>query len=107
MSGPPGIARLFYETSQADLRIVVWFAVMVNVNLAILNLLPIPVLDGGHLVFATLARLRGRELPQKIVGALQGAFAIALICLMLYVSFRDVKTWVRDAREDDTPAQQR
>lgn len=107
MSGPPGIARVFYETAQADLRVVVWFAVLVNVNLAVLNLLPIPVLDGGHLLFATLGRLRGRELPHQLVGWLQGAFAVALIGLMLYVSFRDVRTWVNDAREDEVPAQRR
>lgn len=100
LSGPPGIIRIFHITSQIDIRLVIWFAILVNVNLAILNLLPIPVLDGGHIVFATLAKLRGKNLPQGFITGTQAGFMILLFSLMIYVSFFDIHRWVRDSREE-------
>ena len=58
LSGPPGIIRVINELSKIDIRHVIWFVCLLNINLAIINLLPIPVLDGGHIAFATLAKLR-------------------------------------------------
>ena len=52
LSGPVGIIRVFHLAAQADIRIVLWFTILVNINLAVFNLLPIPVLDGGHMLFA-------------------------------------------------------
>ena len=66
LSGPVGIIRVFHATAQSDIRLVLWFTILVNVNLAIFNLLPIPVLDGGHMLFATIGRLRGRALPAEL-----------------------------------------
>ncbi|MGH8019313.1 MAG: RIP metalloprotease RseP, partial [Opitutaceae bacterium] len=101
MSGPPGIVRVLFVTSQIDIRIMIWVTILINVNLAVFNLLPIPVLDGGHMLFATLGKLRGRALPARFIAASQSAFMILLFSLMLFVSFRDVGRWVRDNREDD------
>ncbi len=98
LSGPIGIARVFHITAQADIRYVLWFTIVVNVNLAIFNLLPLPVLDGGHMLFATIGRLRGRALPQGFIHAAQSVFVACLLAMMLYVSFFDVKRIARDAR---------
>lgn len=102
LSGPPGIARAYLALSE-NFRLVLWFTILINVNLAILNLLPIPVLDGGHMLFATIAKLRGRALPPSLVQNLQGVFIVLLFSLMIYVSFFDIRRWVRDSRTD--PAQ--
>ncbi|TVR50717.1 MAG: PDZ domain-containing protein [Puniceicoccaceae bacterium] len=100
MSGPPGIARVLYLTSQIDLRLLLWVTILINVNLALLNLLPIPVLDGGHMLFATLSKLFRRPLPQNFIAGTQGAFMVMLLGLMLYVSFNDITRWVGDSRAE-------
>ena len=96
LSGPPGIIRVINDLSRIDIRHVIWFVCLLNINLAILNLLPIPVLDGGHIAFATLAKLRGRALPPNLIAATQGIFMILLFSLMIYVSFFDVRRWQGD-----------
>ncbi|BET67021.1 sigma E protease regulator RseP [Opitutales bacterium ASA1] len=101
MNGPPGIVRVLFVTSQIDIRITIWVTILININLAVFNLLPIPVLDGGHMLFATLAKLRGRALPAKFIAASQSAFMLLLFSLMIFVSFRDVGRWFRDSREDE------
>ncbi len=101
LSGPIGIARIFHLTAQADVRLVLWFTILVNVNLAIFNLLPLPVLDGGHMLFATIGKLRGRALPAGFIQAVQSAFVLLLLMMMIYVSFFDVRRIARDV----TPAE--
>ncbi len=104
LSGPLGIARVFHMTAQADIRLVLWFTILVNVNLAIFNLLPLPVLDGGHMLFATISRLRGRALPVSFVHGLQTAFVMVLLSMMLYVTFFDVRRIARDVKPDEPKA---
>lgn len=98
LMGPVGIVRTFHFFSTEDLRRAIWFAVLLNVNLAILNLLPIPVLDGGHMLFATLAKLRKRPLPINLVASVQGTFMILLLSLMLYIVFFDSRRWYADVQ---------
>jgi len=78
---------------------------LVNVNLAILNLMPIPVLDGGQIVFATIGHLRGQALPLGFVTAAQSVFFVLLISMILYVSIFDVRRWARDSREERAQVQ--
>jgi len=100
LSGPIGIARALHQQAQWDIRRALWFVILVNVNLAIFNLLPIPVLDGGQILFATIGRIRRRELPTNFIMATQSAFFIILMSLIVYVSFFDVKRWARDSRAE-------
>lgn len=100
LSGPLGIGRIYWDASQAGIRFVLWIAILVNVNLAIFNLLPIPVLDGGHIVFATVARLRGRPLPFNFVAATQSVFIVLLFTMIIYVTaFGDIRRWRADVQE--------
>jgi regulator of sigma E protease len=62
------------------------------------------VLDGGHMLFATIGRLRGRALPATFIQNVQGAFVVALLSMMLYVSFFDVRRIARSGREDNPTA---
>ncbi len=104
MSSPLGIGSRMYQLAQVDFRLLLWFVIFVNVNLAIFNLLPIPVLDGGQMLFATIGRLRNRELPANFIIATQSAFFVLLMSMILYVGFFDVKRLSRDAKAD-RPAQ--
>ena len=107
LSGPIGIARVFHMTAQTDIRLVLWFTILVNVNLAIFNLLPLPVLDGGHMLFATIGKLRGRALPAGFIQGVQTAFVMVLFSMLLYVSFFDARRIVRDVKSGEpevTPA---
>lgn len=105
LSGPVGIARGFHSMAQVDIRLVLWFTILVNVNLALFNLLPIPVLDGGHMAFATIGRLRGRNLPPQFIATTQSVFMVLLFTMILYVSSYDIRRWVRDVRADRAPAE--
>jgi regulator of sigma E protease len=106
LTGPIGIAREFHRQAKWDFRRVLWFTILLNVNLAIFNLLPIPVLDGGQMVFATIARLRGRALPLNFVMTAQSVFMVLLLSMAIYVSIFDLRRWARDAKAEhaDTPA---
>ncbi|MDG1892179.1 MAG: RIP metalloprotease RseP [Verrucomicrobiota bacterium] len=93
LSGPVGIMRIYYMLFQSDYgwRLALWFSVILNVNLAILNLLPIPVLDGGHIVMACIEGIIRRPIPFFILNYVQTGFALLVICYMAYVSFFDVQ----------------
>ena len=101
LNTPIGIAYQVDRLARADLRLVLWFSIMVNINLAIMNLLPIPVLDGGHIVFASIARLRGRQLPFELIAKIQAVFMILLFSMFLYVGFHDVVRIGRDMKENN------
>jgi regulator of sigma E protease len=101
LSGPIGIAREFHRQAQWDFRRVLWFTILININLAIFNLLPIPVLDGGHILFATIGKIRGRALPVNLIAAAQSIFIVLLLSMMLYVTvFGDLRRWASDSRAD-------
>lgn len=91
LSGPVGIFAMLASFVNTDWRLALSFLVLLNLNLAVLNLLPIPVLDGGHIVMALLEKLRGRPLNLKLVEYTTTAFALLLISFMLYVTFFDIK----------------
>jgi regulator of sigma E protease len=99
VSGPVGIVHIFHAAAEAGIRAVLRITILINVNLAILNLLPVPVLDGGQIVFATIGKLRGRALPPNFIMTAQSVFMVLLLSLVVYISFFDVRRWSRDARE--------
>ncbi|MGD9896334.1 MAG: RIP metalloprotease RseP [Candidatus Methylacidiphilaceae bacterium] len=93
LSGPVGIMRLYYLLFQSPYgwRLALWFSVLFNVNVALLNLLPIPVLDGGHILLSLTEWVRGRPLSLRLLEALQVIFATLIIGFILYVTFFDVQ----------------
>ncbi len=100
LSGPIGIGKIYWDASEAGIRYVLYIAILVNVNLAIFNLLPIPVLDGGHMMFATIGRLRGRALPVNFIAAAQSIFVILLFSMIIYVSVFDVRRIANDVKAE-------
>jgi regulator of sigma E protease len=96
MSGPIMIGRIYYLLfdSEDGWKLALWFSVILNVNLAILNMLPIPVLDGGHIVLAMIEGARRKPVNMKILEWVQTACATLIIGYMLYVSFFDIGDWI-------------
>ena len=93
LSGPVGIGRIYYLLFQSERgwQLALWFSVILNVNLAILNLLPIPVLDGGHIVLALIESVRRKPVNIRVLEVIQTSCAVVIIGYMLYITFFDVQ----------------
>jgi regulator of sigma E protease len=93
ISGPIMIMQTYYRLFDSDFgwQLALWFSVVFNVNLALINLLPIPILDGGHIVLAMIEAIRRRPINIRVLEVIQGACALLLIGFMLYVSFYDAQ----------------
>ena len=111
LSGAVRIVNIYYLLflSEQGIRLALWFSVVLNINLAFLNLLPLPVLDGGHIVMAGIEALAGRPLRPQILKWIQTSFALALMSFILYLTFFDLQdaTWRRPKSEPLTFAPER
>ena len=90
LGGPVMIAEGLYHQVRHDGWDAIGFLRFLNVNLAVLNLLPIPVLDGGLIFFALIALIFRRPVPRKIVDGLSIVFMYLFLALMLTLVWRDV-----------------
>jgi regulator of sigma E protease len=102
LGGAVMIIRLYSNLFENEhgWQLVLWFSVVLNVNLAMLNLLPFPVLDGGHIVLALLEVIRRRPVSAKLLGGIQTTCALLLIGFMLFIAFFDTGDWIRSGREN-------
>ncbi|MBR2356501.1 MAG: site-2 protease family protein [Lentisphaeria bacterium] len=90
MSGPMGMAVVLYRSVRLSPAMGIYFVVMISFALAIFNLLPLPVLDGGHVFMSLIEIIFRRPLPVMFVRVLSYIFIGLLILLMLYVTYMDV-----------------
>jgi regulator of sigma E protease len=102
LGGAVMIIRVYSNLFQDEdgWRRVLWFSVILNVNLALLNMLPLPVLDGGHITLSLIEWIRRRPVSPRFLNFIQSAFAALLIGFMLYIAFFDTSDWVRSAHAD-------
>ena len=93
LSGPIGIGRIYYLffVSERGWQLALWLSVVLNVNLAILNMLPIPVLDGGHILFGLIESVRRKPLNIRVLEVVQGVCTVLIIGAIAYISFFDVQ----------------
>lgn len=93
LGGAVKIMDVYYRLFNADQgwRLAIWFSVLMNVNLALLNLLPIPVLDGGHIVLALVEAVRRKPVSARFLNLVQTSCAVVIIGFMLYIAFYDVQ----------------
>lgn len=91
LSGPVGILGNLAIQVKTDYRLALSFMVLLNINLAILNLLPIPVLDGGHITMAIYEAIFKSPVSLRVQEYATTFFALLLISFMLYVTFFDFK----------------
>jgi len=93
MGGPVMMMRAYYVMfeNKEGWRLALWFSVVLNVNLALLNMLPIPVLDGGHIALAIIEAVRRKPVNLKVLEAVQTACAVVIIGFMFFIFFFDVQ----------------
>jgi regulator of sigma E protease len=91
MSGPLSIANVSYKIAGLDLWQFILFIGMINVNLAVINFLPIPVLDGGHMVFLLYEWIRGKPAPESVLAAAMYTGLALILSLMCFVLFLDAQ----------------
>lgn len=103
MKGPLGIAKMSGQATEKGLYTVLWFMALLSANLGFVNLLPIPPLDGGHLLFYSLEGLRGRPLAEKFKEyGFRAGFALVL-SLMIFTIFNDLRDLVTDKTDAVAP----
>ena len=98
LSGPIGVINVIgdvYEGGKEEGALITWMSVLnimllLSVNLGVLNLLPLPALDGGRLIFLLLEAVRGRPTNRKVEGIINLAGFALLMALMVYVTFNDI-----------------
>lgn len=91
LGGPIKIAKYTGKTVEMGVYAVLWFMAMISLNLGVMNLLPVPVLDGGHLIFYIFEAIFRKPLSPKIQ---QNAFKLGMalvLSLMIFTTFNDLK----------------
>jgi len=92
--GPLRIAEAAYTLAGEDFADFLIFLAIISVNLAVINFLPIPVLDGGHMVFLVYEKLRGKPASEQVRIVATYVGLALIVSLMLVVIFLDVKHWL-------------
>jgi regulator of sigma E protease len=103
LGGPILIAQMAGQQAQEGLLNLIYFMALISVNLAILNLLPIPILDGGHLLLFLLEGILRRPLNPKRVEFAQKAGMLLLVVLMAFVFYNDIMRLLPAAKESIVP----
>jgi len=93
VGGPILIARVAYESAGRSVYQFVLFLGMISVNLAVINFLPIPVLDGGHMVFLIYEKLRGAPASETVRIVATYAGLAVILGLMVFVFWLDITRW--------------
>lgn len=90
VSGPVGIAQFAGQAFTLGFGAFISFMALISVNLAVINLLPFPALDGGRLILELFASKGKSRIPMRVVSAINQVGFVLLILLMLYVTYKDI-----------------
>ena len=90
LSGPIGIAKMAGDTAQAGILPFMYLMALLSISLGVLNLLPIPALDGGQLTLLGVEALRGAPLPDKVENFVYATGTVMILFLMVFAVFNDV-----------------
>ena len=90
VAGPIGVAQMAGQVAQHGFISLLLFTALLSLNLGVINLLPIPVLDGGHLVLLILEGITGRKLPEKALQYIQMTGIGLLLLVFVYSTFQDI-----------------
>ncbi|MGB1937296.1 MAG: RIP metalloprotease RseP [Akkermansiaceae bacterium] len=105
LAGPIGIGKGYYQmlTSPDGWKMALSFTVLFNINLAILNMLPFPVLDGGHITLSILEIIARRPIQPRVLEFVQTAFVLMIMGLFLFITSKDVGSFFTSSEETQKP----
>ena len=98
MSGPVGIAGIIDEFAKAGFRPLLYLVALISLNLAIINMLPFPALDGGRLVFLVIRKITGRAVTDSMEAKIHLVGMALLLLLMVYVTWNDIMRLINGAQ---------
>jgi len=90
VSGPVGIAGMVGEAQSLGFSYLIYFTALISINLAVINLVPFPALDGGRILFVAIEAIRRKAIPPHVANMLNGIGFVLLITLMLVVTYKDI-----------------
>lgn len=90
ITGPVGIVNMAGQTSRYGISYFVYLVALMSLNLAIINMLPVPALDGGRILLVIIRRLTGKMISDKVENAIHGAGMLLLLGLMVFVTWNDI-----------------
>ena len=90
LTGPVGIISLVSDTSKYGLWYFGYLTALISLNLAIINMLPLPALDGGRILFVIIRRVTGKMISDQTEGKVHLAGLVLLLSLMIYVTWNDI-----------------
>ena len=90
LSGPVGIYEVVDDQSKEGIDSLLYLLAYLSINVGIMNLIPFPAFDGGHILFLLIEKVRGKPVSSNVEATITGIGFICLILLMIYVTFNDV-----------------
>ena len=89
-SGPVGIGSMAIQAGRAGITDFIYFMAIISVSLAVLNFLPLPVVDGGYVVFLLIEKIRGKPLPLKVQNTIIMTGWTLLVCFFVLLTWNDI-----------------
>ena len=90
LSGPVGIYSIVGEQRSAGLASLIYLTAFLSINVGVINLLPIPAFDGGHILFIIIEKLKGSPVKPELENKIHSIFLILLLGLMVIITFNDI-----------------
>lgn len=94
LSGPVGIVYAVNDSAKAGVIYVIYLSALLSLNLAVMNLLPLPALDGGRLLFLVIRKITGRRMTDEMEGKIHFVGIMLLLLLMVYVTWNDIVRFI-------------
>lgn len=94
LSGPVGIVYAVNDSAKAGVIYVIYLSALLSLNLAVMNLLPLPALDGGRLLFLVIRKITGRHMTDEMEGKIHFVGIMLLLLLMVYVTWNDIVRFI-------------
>ncbi|QEH37309.1 Regulator of sigma-E protease RseP [Aquisphaera giovannonii] len=90
VAGPVRIAGIAYQAASSGLTDLIHFLGLISINLAVINFLPIPPLDGGQMAFLIAEKVRGKPLPESALTPMVVTGLVLILCLFVFVTYQDI-----------------
>jgi len=89
-AGPVGIANITGQAARLGFTYLLQFVALLSLNLAVINILPLPALDGGRIVFLIIEKIKGRPVKREVENVIHNLFFFLLIGLILLITYNDI-----------------